>query len=160
MRHGSAEPYAATDQARRLTPRGRDEAAAAGRFLAEHGVVPDHASVSAAARTQDTWEVVREHSGASTSATLEPTLYNAEPETVLEVLRLTPDECDTLLYVGHNPTAAYLCSALDSGGGDPQALAQLLTGFPPAAVAVFELDVAWADLDLGAARLTLCRVRG
>ena len=86
-------------------------------------------------------------------------LYNATPETVLEVLRLTPPEARTLLYLGHNPTAAYLCSTLDQGDGDPQALAQLLTGFPPAAVAVFELDGDWADLELGTARLLLCRVR-
>ena len=160
MRHGSAEPYAGTDQERRLTARGREEAAAAGRYLAEHGVVPDHAAVSSATRTQETWAIVREHSGSPVSADFAPALYNAEPEAVLEVLRLTPADAHTVLYLGHNPTAAYLCSALDGGGGDPEALAQLLTGFPPAALAVFEYDGEWAALDAGVARLVLCRVRG
>ena len=160
MRHGTAEPYAGTDQERRLTARGREEAAAAGRYLAEHGVVPDHAAVSAADRTRETWAVVREHSGSTVCADVEPSLYNAGPEAVLEVLRLTPADAHTVLYLGHNPTASFLCSALDGGGGAPEALAQLLTGFPPGALAVFEYDGEWADLDTGAARLSLCRVRG
>jgi phosphohistidine phosphatase len=160
MRHGSAEPYGTTDQTRGLTDRGRDEAAAAARFLASHGLVPDHAAVSSAIRTQETWAVVREHSGSEADAQIERMLYNAEPETALEVLRLTPAEARTLLYLGHNPTASFLCSALDSGEGDPKALGELMTsGFPPAAVAVFEYGGEWTDLDLGAARLVECRVR-
>lgn len=160
MRHGSAEPYAASDQDRRLTGRGREEAAAAGRYLATNDVVPDHAAVSSAVRTRETWDVVREHSGSAAQGTPERLLYNAEPETVIEVLRGSPSEARTVLYLGHNPTAAYLCSALDSGEGDPDAVGQLLTGFPPAALAVFEYDGEWTDLALGAVRLVLCRVRG
>ncbi len=51
-----------------------------------------------------------------------------------------------MMFVGHNPTAAYLCHYLDDGEGDPAAVSGLLQGFPPGAVAVLEIGVPWADL--------------
>ena len=51
-----------------------------------------------------------------------------------------------MMFVGHNPTAAYLCHFLDDGEGDPAAVSALLQGFPPGAVAVLEVNVPWAEL--------------
>ena len=59
LRHGKAERSApGGDIARRLTDRGRNDAALMGRVLAERDLIPDVALVSAAARTQETWAAV------------------------------------------------------------------------------------------------------
>jgi phosphohistidine phosphatase len=72
--------------------------------------------------------------------------YHGNPDTVLESLRLVPEDAGTVIFVGHNPTASYLCHLLDDGDGDPAALHGLLRGFPPGALAVFEVGGVWSDL--------------
>ena len=58
LRHGKAESVSATggDFDRGLTERGRRDSALIGRVLAEAGLKPDLALVSAASRTQETWD--------------------------------------------------------------------------------------------------------
>lgn len=146
MRHAKAEPYAASDQARALTDRGRAQAAAAGRHLAETGAAPDYVVVSPAARSVGTWEAVADALPTDLEADVSPSVYTGGPEVVLEVLRQAPEGAVTMMYVGHNPTASYLCHLLDDGEGDPAALHGLLRGFPTGAVATFEVDVPWSDL--------------
>ncbi len=65
---------------------------------------------------------------------------------VVEALQAAPPDAATVVFVGHNPTAAYLCHYLDDGDGDPEAISGLLQGFPPSAVAVLEIGVPWAEL--------------
>jgi phosphohistidine phosphatase len=153
MRHAKAEPYADTDTARHLTGRGHEEAAAAGRHLAEIGMVPDLALVSSAVRTRETWDEVRDACGATAREEFSDELYAASPTGVLETLRLVPEETETCLFIGHNPTAAHLAAALDDGEADPAVLQGLLEGFETSALAVFELPGAWADLREADARL-------
>ncbi len=69
------------------------------------------------------------------------------------VLRQTPDRVSTLLAVGHNPGFAELAIAL-AGAGEAEALAQLRSKFPTAALAVLDFDADhWALTERGAARL-------
>src|SRR5687767_7522834 len=110
MRHAKAEPYAETDSARRLTARGREEAAAAGAHLAALGVAPDHALVSSAARTRETWDAVREACGVEAREEINDVLYAASPAAVLEAIQLVPDDAATCIYIGHSPTAAHLAA--------------------------------------------------
>lgn len=154
MRHAKAEPYADTDLGRRLTDRGRGDAAAAGRFLAGLGAVPDFALVSAAARTQETWLEVRRAAGATAREEISEAMYGASADAAIEALRLTPDDAATCLYVGHNPCAAQVAHLLDDGDAEPDVLRGLFEGFPPAAVAVFEVPGAWSELAAAGARLT------
>lgn len=154
MRHAKAEPYGEDDSERLLTSRGRSDAADAGRYLASVGLVPDHALVSQAARTQATWEEVCAASGSTAQAEVSEALYSATPEAVLQAVRALPDEVGTVIYVGHNPTAAHVAHQLIDGEGDPEVVKGLLQGFPPAALAVFELPGDWADLAEGEGRLT------
>lgn len=154
MRHAKAEPYADTDANRPLTARGHDEAGAAGRFLARHGLVPDHALVSSALRTRETWDEVRRACGFSGKEDVSDALYAASPDAVLETVQQLPASASTCIYVGHNPTAAHLAAGLDDGEADPEVLRGLLGGFPTSAMAVFELPGAWAELSEAGARLT------
>jgi len=59
MRHGKAErSNVGGDFERALTERGLADAALMGRLLADEGLTPDRALVSAARRTQQTWNAV------------------------------------------------------------------------------------------------------
>jgi phosphohistidine phosphatase len=154
MRHAKAEPFATTDHERRLTDRGRASAEAAGRWLREQALVPDHVVVSSAVRARETWERVAEGAGFETSlATFDDGVFNGGPRVVLDVLHDLPEDAGTVLFIGHNPTASYLCHFLDDGEGDPEATSGLLRGFPPGAVAVLDLGTAWSELGPETGRL-------
>lgn len=153
MRHAKAEQAAATDLERELLDGGREDAAEAGSWLARHGISPDHALVSAAARTRQTWEALAAAAGWVLDAAVDRGLYTASPETALDLMRLTPEGAETLVVVGHNPTVAYLAQLLDDGEGDVAASNEMAMGYPAGAVTVMEYDGEWADLDAGTARV-------
>jgi len=153
MRHAKAEQVAARDAERALLEPGREDAAEAGSWLAGQGIRPDHALVSAAARTRQTWEALAGAAGWELEAAFDQGLYTAGPETALDLIRLTPAEAGTLVVVGHNPTIAYLAQLLDDGDGDVAASNEMAMGYPTSAVTVMEYDGAWADLGAGTARV-------
>jgi phosphohistidine phosphatase len=154
LRHAKAEPFAATDHERRLTDRGRESASEVGRYLRESNLLPDFALVSSAERTRETWDAVAEAAGATGArVAYDDAVFTGSPDVVLEALRGIPPDFSTVVFVGHNPTAAYLCHLLDDGEGDPSAVSGLLQGFPPSALAVLELHVDWADLAAESGRL-------
>ncbi|HEX6249373.1 MAG TPA: histidine phosphatase family protein [Nocardioidaceae bacterium] len=160
VRHAKAEPFAATDHARELTDRGRREAAAAGSYLKERDVVPDHAVVSSAARTRATWDVMEQTMGSGATVVHDDSVYAGSTDVVLEVLRLVPDEARSVVFVGHQPAVGYLAHLLDDGAGDHEALHRMLHGFPTASMAVFEVEVPWADLAAECGRLVDFRPGG
>ena len=153
MRHAKAEQGGRTDFERVLTDRGHADAAEAGAWLARQGFTPDHALVSAAARTQETWTSLAEGAGWSLEPEYDRGLYSAEPATAMDLISLVDDAVGSLVVIGHNPTMAYLAQLLGDGDGDPALEGELLAGFPTSATAVFAYDGAWADLAEGSARL-------
>ncbi|QNN52866.1 SixA phosphatase family protein [Nocardioides mesophilus] len=153
MRHAKAEPFAADDQDRRLSERGVLDAAAAGRHLAATQLVPDHAVVSPAVRTRMTWDEVCRASGSSASVSFDDAIYHGDTEAALETLQSVPGQARTVILVGHNPTASYLCHLLDDGAGDVDATSGLMGGFPTSALAVFDVEVPWLELGAETGRL-------
>ncbi|MBB6625913.1 histidine phosphatase family protein [Nocardioides sp. KIGAM211] len=159
MRHAKAEQVGPTDHQRALTPRGLEDAAAAGRWLAAEGIVAQAALVSAATRTRETWGALSDAAGWSLEAAFDEGLYAAGPETALDLVRAVADDTGVLVLLGHNPTMAYLAQMLDDGDGDPEALAAMAaSGYPTSALSVFEVDAPWADLGVATARLTAFHV--
>ena len=153
LRHAKAEPGGETDVARELAQRGWDDAVEAGRWLADKGFVPDAALISAARRTTSTWLALAEGGSFEVDAAYSESLYSAGPETALDLVRETDDAVISLVVIGHNPTMAYLAQLLDDGTGDEDAAREMAVGFPPAALAWFEVEGAWSGLDLASARL-------
>ena len=160
MRHAKAEPFAAEDELRRLTPAGRQDAAAAGRWMRERGLVPDAAWVSASTRTRETWSQVVGEIGVEVETRVEPAIYGAGPETVLDLIGETAEESETVLVLGHNPTVAYLTHMLDDGQPDQAAWTAVTEGFPPAALAIFRYSGPWSDLSVASAHLSEFHVGG
>ena len=150
MRHAKAEAHGPSDFDRHLADRGVEEGAMAGRWLVEQGFEPDHVLVSAALRTRETWAAVADGAGwdADTIETDEnDTLYEAGPETALDLVREVPEDAVALLVIGHNPTMGYLAQLLDDGEGDEEASNALVMGYPTSAMTIFDLTGDWSDLD-------------
>ncbi len=158
MRHSKAEAHGGVDSTRVLADRGHVDAADAGRFLAEAGVVPDHVLVSAAARTQETWAEVFDKVGGDPLVDVTWDLYSAGPDEMLAAVRTVPDDAATVLVVAHNPTAAQVAYVLDDETGDEHARQVLDEGFATSAVAVFEVDGPWADVGQGSGKLLSAHV--
>lgn len=158
VRHAKAEPYASSDFDRVLTERGRADALAAGRWLAEQGVVADAALVSASARTRETWSVLAEAAGWTVEPQVESALYTADEDSTLDLIALTDESVGTLVVVGHNPTMGTLAHLVDDGEGPADAAERLMQGYPTSAVAVFDVPVPWARVARGCGRLALFEV--
>jgi phosphohistidine phosphatase len=153
MRHAKAEQDGPTDFDRPLAERGHLDAAEAGAWLAAEGVQPDHALVSAALRTRETWASVASGAAWDLDPDFDRGLYTAEPSTAVDLIAAIDGDVQALLVIGHNPTMAVLAQLLGDAEGDPDLEAELFSGFPTSATAVFEYDGTWADLAEGSARL-------
>jgi phosphohistidine phosphatase len=158
MRHAKAMQSGPSDFERELSDRGVVDATEAGQWLAQRGVEPDQALVSAAVRTQQTWEHVNEAGGWDLEATAEDALYEAGTESALDLLRETDGSVRTLVVVGHNPTVASLAALLDDAEGDEDAGNEMALGFPTGALAVFSYDGDWEDLDEASASVVAFHV--
>ncbi|MGA8257789.1 MAG: histidine phosphatase family protein [Nocardioides sp.] len=159
MRHAKAEQVGPSDFERPLAARGHRDATAAGRWLAEQGVTPDAALVSAALRTTETWQHVLAGAGwklgANFDLDLDRSLYSADTDSALDLIRFVDESVSTLVVVGHNPTMAYLAQLLDDGDGDATAMTELLSGtYPTSATAIFAVTSPWAELAPASATLT------
>ena len=145
LRHAHAEPAAPgqADADRALSAEGLAEADAAGRWLAEHALVPDRVLCSPAARTRETLAVLGDLGVVEVRE--EPSIYEASPGTLAALADAHADAA-CLLIVGHNPGLEQLAALLYSGqSGDHR-------GMPPGAVAVLAFPME-AAVEPGAARL-------
>lgn len=158
LRHAKAEPFAATDHDRALSPRGRADAAAAGRWAAEAGWVPDHVVASSSLRTQGTWAEFASAMPATTDCSIDRALYSAGTDGALEIVRLAPDAARTVMLVGHNPTMEQLVHLLEDGSSDPALLSNLSAGYPTAGLAVLEFSQPWHEIEWGTGRLVAFHV--
>lgn len=160
MRHSKAEPTAPSDHGRALASRGRGDAAQAGHWLREQGIVPDAALVSDALRTQQTWEEVATAAGWDLEPILSAGLYAAGSDSAFDLIRDVDPAITTLVVIGHNPTMASIAELIDDGDGDPDAVTGMVTsGFPTSALAVFSLPGEWTDLGPGGGRLEAFHAR-
>ncbi|MEU1460843.1 histidine phosphatase family protein [Streptomyces sp. NPDC005727] len=155
LRHAkSAWPEGVADHRRPLAPRGLRDAPAAGRALAEADCLPDLALCSTALRARRTWELASAQWGTPPPVRHDPRLYGAAVPDLLEAVRETPREVETLLLVGHNPGLEELVLAL-AGDGLDDTLERVRAKFPTSAIAVLAWrGTGWPALAPGAALLT------
>lgn len=151
LRHGkSAYPAGVPDHDRPLADRGRREASLAGEHIRLLVDRFDLVLCSTATRTRRTLDA----SGLGAERVdHRPEIYAAEPEEILDLLRIVPDGVRSVLVVGHSPGLPDLADELAGPGSDPGALAALERKFPTSAFAVVTVSGSWSDLP-GGARLT------
>jgi len=147
LRHAHAEPASAgqADLDRPLSPEGLAEAEAAGRWLAEQGLVPDCVLCSPSRRTRETLEAVLGAIG-YVEQRLDDAIYEATAGT-LAALADTHNDAERLLLVGHNPGLEQLAALMHSGqSGDYR-------GMPPGGIVVLTLPLD-ATIEPGVATLS------
>jgi phosphohistidine phosphatase len=147
LRHAHAEPASPgqADLDRPLSPEGLAEAEAAGRWLAEHKLVPDCVLCSPARRTRETMEAVLAAVG-YVDQRLDERIYEGTAGTLAE-LADEHRQTDRLLMIGHNPGLEHLAALMHSGqSGD-------FRGMPPGGVVVLSLP-AEAAIEPGIAKLS------
>jgi phosphohistidine phosphatase len=147
------------DHERPLAPRGRR----AVKLLAEHmrtaGLRPDQVLCSSARRTRETFEGVSRGG----EVMIEPELYAASCDGVIERLQRVSDEISSVMVIGHNPAMQMLVLRLTGANGAEPALrsehpagsglADVQRKFPTGALATLTFDCGWSELAPGCAKL-------
>ena len=146
LRHAKSDWPDVPDHDRPLAKRGRKDAPVIGRWLRDHGYVPDTVICSTALRTRQTWDRVAPELTGSPEVRFEPRAYAASALTLLYLCQELPDRYRAALLIAHNPGIAELADSL-AAPGHPG------LSFPTAAVAVFEFAGDWPGLAPGQASL-------
>jgi phosphohistidine phosphatase len=144
LRHAKTQSDAPQgDWARELKERGHRDAAAIGAHLRAQIGTPDAIVTSDASRARQTAEIVARELGFDQPLVIEPRVYTADVDTLLDVVRQLPDVAGTVILVGHNPGFEELAASLSSRDEDEVRL-------PTAAFARLEFDLShWSEVRPG-----------
>ena len=130
---------------RPLAKRGIKAATVMGRLLAAAEQNPDRVISSSAVRAHETVKLAAKEGNWDCPIEIANALYEATPAQVLATIHHVPNETETLLLAGHEPTWSTLTSLLIGGGQ---------IRFPTAAMARIDFDLAsWKQLEYGKGRL-------
>ena len=153
LRHAKSSWKNATlaDHDRPLSGRGRRAASAMCGHLQARGIEPALVLCSSSRRTVETLaRIAPSLAGAQTS--VEPALYGASAQTLLERLRRLPADLDSVLLIAHNPGLHGLALHLVEPTPAPDTLA---AKFPTGALATFDVSAEdWRALGPATAKLT------
>ncbi len=150
LRHAEAVAMADTidDSQRALTARGQAQASALGERLRADGWVAQRILCSSALRAQQTAQGLCSAAGWKTKLSLRPSLYNADPHSMLDLLRQDGGDVERLLLVAHAPGIAELASVLSTRRGDLSLVCE------PATLIEVMMDIErWTDIVPGCASL-------
>ena len=157
LRHAkSAYPHGVPDHDRPLAGRGRRNAQAAGRWLVGEGPPFGVALCSDATRARHTWEIVRselERSRLRVETRIEPALYGAAPEDILDLLKDLPANLTGVIMIGREPTLSEATLGLAGPGSDPDSIRRVRDKFATSALAVLRWHGGWDQLGPGGAVL-------
>ena len=153
VRHAkSSWDHDVEDHDRPLSARGRRDADALGRLLAQQALTPDLVLCSTAARTRETWERAQAVGVTAGEVRLVRGVYHAWVPELVRLLRETPDELSTVLLLGHSPgipdLVEHICVRTDSADW-----AQLDQKYPTSGLAVVRLPGPWSELGSSSADL-------
>ena len=140
--------YDQVDHERTLADRGQKDALQMGKELAEQNVTPQLIMSSSAVRAKTTAEVIASEIGYDKSQILvSEDIFQAEVETLLELVQGVEGGLDKIMLVGHNPAITDFLNGLTQCGVD---------NVPTCGVAVigFRVDH-WSDIREGSGNLLL-----
>ena len=140
---------------RRLNAKGRRAARAMGRYLREKAISFDRVVASPAVRVTETIEELATGRAAAIDPQWEKGIYLASARDLLEIVRHTPDDIESLLLVGHNPGLEELVLCLVPDRDEDRARDKVEEKYPTASLAEIQLAVrCWGDVATGAGSLT------
>lgn len=113
VRHGKSswEDPSLTDHDRPLLSTGIKKTKRIAKFLENKKIKPDLFLSSSAKRAYKTAEIIAEEIGYPTDKIKkESNLYHASPDEIFSELFALPDEIDSVMIFGHNPTFTYFAN--------------------------------------------------
>ena len=138
MRHAKSswDNPGLADYDRPLNKRGLRDASRMAQWLSESELIPDQVIASAACRANQTASIVTNELALETDILETRDLYLSDYDAYLEQVSYLPNNVETVLVIGHNPTM--------------ESLVYLLSGesvsMPTAAIAVIQLPIdTWSD---------------
>ena len=153
LRHAKAVAHSSADHGRELSPRGRRQCTELAAHLGELPEAPEEVLSSSATRALQTAEAAVAAMPGGVVLTVDPALYRADADDVVDRLRLVDEDRGSVMVVGHNPTLLELL-LLVIGPEDAEGTARLEAGLPTCALAVVDLgEGAWTKLAAGTGRL-------
>jgi phosphohistidine phosphatase len=159
LRHAKSSWADATleDHDRPIQEKGRGRAGNLAAWLDDRAIGADLVLCSTALRTRQTLEVVLPVLG-SPEVRFEPSIYEADADTLLKLVRSVGEEHERVLLVGHDPGLQLLAARLAmTATGD--ALERLKRKYPTSAFALLSFgDASWAGLAPGMGHLALFQV--
>ena len=139
---------------RPLAERGGREAAELAELMAERSYAPALVLCSSSQRTRETLGRLLAAWPVNLSIDISRSLYNADADDLLTMVRGRDGDARSMLMVGHNPGIERLAQAL-AGTGDEATLRRLRDHYPPAGLAVIDFDVpSWRAIGPSTGRLT------
>lgn len=145
VRHAKSDyPAGVADHDRPLADRGRRDAPHVGAAIRDVIDTPDLVLVSTAVRAQQTWELAKEAWSTDLSVRVEPRVYEATSDELLELIREVSPAISALVVVGHAPGVSDLANELGSGKSSA-AFDRMSTKYPTCGVALLDITDAWAD---------------
>lgn len=142
FRHGKSDWDASfsRDHDRPVAQRGIIAAKTMGQLLAAMDKIPEFALSSSAVRARTTLELAHQAGAWNCPTAVTEDLYEATVDQVVRVIRQQPDQYQSLMLVGHEPTWSETIAYL--GGGSVR--------MPTAAIACLEFDIGcWGQVDQG-----------
>lgn len=131
---------------RPLNQRGLLDAPEMGQRLQKRGVNPQIVLCSPAQRTRQTAELlIKEFDGTMDGVQFDDRIYEADPDTLLDLIQSLPDTCSSAMLIGHNPSIGFLANQLSDVHIDQM---------PTCAIATIELEAHdWKDATCVTSRL-------
>lgn len=139
-RHAKSDwPDSTPDLQRPLKERGQKDAAFLAGLLAAQQFVPDLIISSPARRAQQTAAIFAEGLGFQAPLQIEPAVYHEGIKGLLQLIANLPEEAETVMIFGHNPTMEEMVTRL--------LRSQVEFSLPTSGLACFESwTVSWAQL--------------
>tara|TARA_Y100001960_G_scaffold180946_1_gene189801 strand:- start:176 stop:670 length:495 start_codon:yes stop_codon:yes gene_type:complete len=138
MRHAKSswDDSGLADYERPLNQRGLRDASRMAQWLSDSELIPDQVIASAACRASQTASIVTNELALKADILETRDLYLSDYDAYLEQISYLPNDVETVLVIGHNPTMESLVYLLS---GDSISM-------PTAAIAVIQLPIdIWSD---------------
>lgn len=116
LRHSKAESYGSVqDYLRELTPAGRKKATTAAKMLVKKTRTPQLILSSGAKRALQTAQIIAKGlEYPEQSILVDDDIYYGSAQSILDLVRKVPDDIETVLLVGHNPSISETAYSLVS----------------------------------------------
>lgn len=150
------------DHNRGLAPRGIKAAERLAMFMDDFGFQVELCVSSTAVRCKETWKIIQKnYKNVSKEYKENKSIYEADLETLLDLIKSTEDHIESQMIIGHNPGLEELAEYLVLGESRDELHNPLFSKFPTSAFLGLSLSVEdWRDISPGQASIIVYWIPG